>query len=335
VAKPEEEPRRFDEAQYNRLLRCSSAGNPSEWNAWREANPSQAVELDGAQLDEANLDGMNLEDAFLRGASLNEASLRKASLNGARMSRAQAYKARFDGATLATADIRDADLREAHLGCHMMLTDVRGANLWSAHLGGAMLRFAKLQGANFSHAIIDGTTNIDSCEIDKRTDFTAAGLRSARIEGPLRSRLEGNVRRLAWGRMYGSRSGSVLPVRLAWHVLCLPVRLFWAASDYGQSTMRILMSFLLVTVLFAVLYAEVPGLAKNLHQIDGEAVSAEVLPYRAAYFSVVTMTTLGFGDIYANPRGIAGHVALSLQVLTGYVLLAALVTRLAVLFQES
>ena len=44
------------------------------------------------------------------------------------------------------------------------------------------------------------------------------------------------------------------------------------------------------------------------------------------------MTTLGFGDIYAHPTSFWGHLLLTLQVLLGYVLLAALVTRFAVLF---
>ncbi len=53
---------------------------------------------------------------------------------------------------------------------------------------------------------------------------------------------------------------------------------------------------------------------------------------RPVYFSIVTMTTLGFGDMYANKGSIAGHVILALQVILGYVLLGALVTRFAVLF---
>jgi hypothetical protein len=48
------------------------------------------------------------------------------------------------------------------------------------------------------------------------------------------------------------------------------------------------------------------------------------------------MTTLGFGDMYANAhsflRGLFGSVLLVLQVILGYVLLGALVTRFAVLF---
>ncbi len=53
---------------------------------------------------------------------------------------------------------------------------------------------------------------------------------------------------------------------------------------------------------------------------------------RAVYFSIVTMTTLGFGDMFAAPNHFLGYPLLIGQVLLGYVLLAALVTRIAVLF---
>ena len=56
------------------------------------------------------------------------------------------------------------------------------------------------------------------------------------------------------------------------------------------------------------------------------------MPVRAVYFSIVTMTTLGFGDMYANKGSIAGHVILAVQVILGYVLLGALITRFSVLF---
>ncbi len=50
------------------------------------------------------------------------------------------------------------------------------------------------------------------------------------------------------------------------------------------------------------------------------------------YFAALTMTTLGFGDIAANPDSICRQLRLMLQVILGYVLLGALVTRFAVLF---
>lgn len=55
---------------------------------------------------------------------------------------------------------------------------------------------------------------------------------------------------------------------------------------------------------------------------------------RAFYFSVVTMTTLGFGDMYAEKGSMAGHILLMLQVLLGYVFLGALVTRFGVLLNS-
>ena len=53
---------------------------------------------------------------------------------------------------------------------------------------------------------------------------------------------------------------------------------------------------------------------------------------QALYFSVVVMTTLGFGDIVANPACWQGEALVVIQVILGYVLLGALVTRFTVLF---
>ena len=44
------------------------------------------------------------------------------------------------------------------------------------------------------------------------------------------------------------------------------------------------------------------------------------------------MTTLGFGDIHANPNNWIGQILLMVQVLLGYGLLGSLITRLAILF---
>ena len=40
----------------------------------------------------------------------------------------------------------------------------------------------------------------------------------------------------------------------------------------------------------------------------------------------------GFGDMHAQAHSVLGHILLTIQVIFGYVLLGALVTRLAVLF---
>ena len=99
-------------------------------------------------------------------------------------------------------------------------------------------------------------------------------------------------------------------------------------SNYGRSTGRVIGTFFILAFAFAGIYFTVSGLVANLHETGhwfGDLV-------RAVYFSIVTMTTLGFGDMYAHPQSIAGHLLLILQVLLGYVLLGALITRFAVLF---
>jgi len=52
----------------------------SEFNVWREDNPEEVVDLNGADLKRADLRGANLEGANLRGAFLKGANLRGAIL---------------------------------------------------------------------------------------------------------------------------------------------------------------------------------------------------------------------------------------------------------------
>ena len=122
-------------------------------------------------------------------------------------------------------------------------------------------------------------------------------------------------------------------------------------SDYGRSINRVVLSFSLLALVFAAIYyvwgcvdiyligtKDYPGIVSDLFVLENshETVSRWLVPFRALYFSIVTMTTLGFGDMYANAhdfiRGFFGHTILAIQVIIGYVLLGALVTRVAVLF---
>jgi len=108
--------------------------------------------------------------------------------------------------------------------------------------------------------------------------------------------------------------------------------------DYGRLTGRIIGVFFVLAIVFAAVYylsglggahCIVDNLFADKHGVE---VSPLLAPFRAFYFSVVTMTTLGFGDMHANAHSFWGHLLLTVQVLLGYVLLAALVTRFAILF---
>ncbi len=302
--------------QYKMLIRCSEKGDRDkgdvrEWNEWREENPKVDVILQGADLDEANLQGAFLSNANLQGAKLWEANLQGAFFN-------------------------EANLQ----GAELWMADLQGAKLYWANMQGAKLQFTNMQGADFTMAAVDGETVIDKCEIDKETDFTSVGLDDARIDPRLKQTLKYNIRRKQWEKWYSEDWRYLLPP-----FKHLFVRPFWWVSDYGKSTFRIILFFIMLSLLFANIYhywgiVAPPGIVENLYEqtriVNGNEVTEGIPPgmvaLRSIYFSVVTMTTLGFGDIYAKATSYAGYLLLMLQVVLGYVMLGSLITRFGVMF---
>jgi len=328
--KPKEE-RRFSREQYEFLKECSKKGEEGikEWSQWRKKNPNEDILLEGAQLPNFFLNGVYLHHTenpvdfefpwFGGQVYLNEAKFQKASLQNAR---------------LDYAYLQDADF-------------------YLANLEGADFGHAWLQGTNFRLAIVDNSTVfwgppskkeskpervIET--IDRNTIFTGVPLENVRIDPETKQLLEYNIRRKTWEDWYNGHP------RLKWLV-----RNFWKISDYGISTKQIIKTFFKLAFVFAIVYyiwgfidyylvgiKDYPGIVSDLFVLEDnqEAVSCWLVPFRAIYFSIVTMTTLGFGDMYANAhsffRGFFGHALLALQVILGYVLLGALVTRFAVLF---
>ncbi len=293
--------------------------------------------LEGADLWDAHLEGADFEGAHLERTAFLNAHLEGAGFAGAHLERATFLNAHLEGVGFCDAHLKDADFYMAHLEgadfehAHLEGADFRdahleGAYLWNTHLEGANFSDAHLEGAKFHMAAVDGGTLLDTRYVDRQTDFTGVGLDSARVPPGLKQLLEYNVRRLGWENWYQEHQ-----------LLRGPVRLFWFMSDYGCSTGRILGCFFALALFFAILYyvcglAWPPGIVSGLLNGDNIPVPGWLVLVRAVYFSVVTMTTLGFGDIYACPTSFWGHLLLTLQVLLGYVLLAALVTRFAVLF---
>jgi uncharacterized protein YjbI with pentapeptide repeats len=331
--------------EQRRLLgRCSRAKDVTEWNNWRSAHVDEQVWLCGidlpkANLAYANLSGAHLEGTVLAGADLERAILSDACLDGAvlwqaniiaarmwrvRLVGASVWRARLERSQLPYARLDDASFREA---------DLRGTDLSNAHLEGATLEQARLQGArlndallhdtNAQFALIDAGTRLSGCGVNRNTDFTGVGLDAGRVEPGLRQLLDYNVRRKRWREWYHKGS---LVTRLVKRLVIAP---FWWMSDYGISTSRILLTFAFLALAFAAIYFWRPGWLHGLN--EGSDLMAAL---HALYFSLVTMTTLGFGDIHARPDVWQGQVLLMVQVTLGYVLLGALVTRLAVLFTE-
>ena len=318
---------RFSQEQYDLLMKCSEMGDMSEWNEWRRRS----------RIDSVKLEKSNLERAFLNNAQLYHASLQDSCCEGVILQDANLSNACLQGSCLRSGKLQRSCLVQANLkGASLQLAELERAFLQEANLEDTDLSFADLRTATFRFAKVNGNTLLKQCRVDDETDFTGVGLASARIDPGLRERLEGNIRKKRWR---------------AWcraHWYNRPVELFWMLSDYGRSTGRLIGWFAAFAFLFALVYwtwgccdlargakPADAGIISKLFVVDKDEVLAGLALVRSVYFSVVTMTTLGFGDMHANPGSYWGHILLSLQVLIGYVLLAALVTRLAVLFTGS
>ena len=389
--------------QYEMLLRCSEKRDITEWNSWREKNPSSEIWLEGVDLAGAFLQKADFRGARMSGVCLDEADLtrarfndnamlkdtadggspgkRPASLDRSSLKRAKLASACLEDVDLTASDLADADLssgrmkwavmdmanlssarlqycnlrnsrligasfddakmsfvrlRNANLSCaRLRRADVRKAELEAARLDGTILDGADISGGRLERAIlvgaslrgtslqlasVDGRTLICNCPANRWTDFEGVGLGNCRIDPGLRQLLESNVRRKRWADCYSEGPIWQRPLRRA-------AQFFWLMSDYGTSSGRIALAFLAFSAFFAVVYYSCPGLVQLS---NGQGLKSY---WHALYFSVVTMTTLGFGDIHASPDSWLGQTLLMLQVICGYVLLGALVSRLAILFQ--
>lgn len=317
---------RFNHWQYKYLKGCAARREEGmqRWNQWREKHLEREVFLEGADLSWKFLEEINLNGASKEDPKDCHKLIRRGNVY-------------LESAEFWRTDLRKADLQDAHL---------EGARIYRADLRGTMA----------TGVVVDGRTIISGgCLVDRSTIFTGVALDTIRIRPEIKQVLQYNIRRDNWEYWYDDENEPIheakgvfrcRPVRmLVNRVLKWLVQRFWEISDYGISTKRVIWTFFKWAMLFALVYyvigavdyyimhkADNPGVVANLFVNDGLSLSAWLVPLRSTYFSVVTMTTLGFGDMYAHSESILGHILLTLQVLLGYMLLGALVTRFAVLF---
>lgn len=103
-------------AQHVELIKKGVEG----WNAWREENAAEAVDLSeadlrGAKLSNANLKDANLQGAKLQFANLSGANLENANLNQARMQEVNLARARLNNAQMQKCNLMEASLIETDL----------------------------------------------------------------------------------------------------------------------------------------------------------------------------------------------------------------------------
>ncbi|MDB4349520.1 pentapeptide repeat-containing protein [Omnitrophica bacterium] len=237
-------------------------------------------DLSGADFTRADLSGANLFDANLSNADLLGADLRGSDLTGVNLSGADLTKANLAGARLWHANLTGAKLVEANLSD----TDLWQTNLYNARLWRTDLSRAKsLTKNNFKHKISRFITTYKVREDGYiAAEETYRNLKRYFIN-------EGRYNDASWAsfkektmekmRLKGQRDPAYIPIAIM-GLLC----------GYGEKPQRIISSSLSIIVF----YASVFYILKSVAMAAGNSV-LNFGDY--IYYSIVTFTTLGYGDI--------------------------------------
>jgi uncharacterized protein YjbI with pentapeptide repeats len=310
--------------------------------ALREGGPRPApISLAGAWLVDADLSELDLSGYDLTGADLSRASLRGTRLFGAKLDEATLFETQLEGAELATASLRGARLERcfaARVGfgravlarASLFDADLRGASLTGADLRAVDARAVKLDGARIREAcLVDADltgavmTNVDLAS----TRVDGAVFRDADLRGSQLRDLRGyasadwvgvDFRDVCFNgayllRRYALDQNFLAEFRAESAVHEIIYRIWWVTSDCGRSFMRWGLWTVCLAVVFAGIYTQV--------ELDPGEHATALTPL---YYSVVTLTTLGYGDVL--PASGWAQVVAMVEVIIGYVMLGGLLS---------
>jgi uncharacterized protein YjbI with pentapeptide repeats len=298
--------------------------------------------LEGANIEGANLEGANLSGAFLTGANLRHAQLAGAYLMAAHLDHADLSHAHLAGAILMRvnlqgaileytrlqgADLIDAKLQGAKLlGAHLQGTNLLGATMQNANLievdlQGGYLRYANLQGVSLIRANLTGadfrSANLDGANVTDVMFDGSKKYKGLNVDGSHGADFfKHGARDQAWLEQYKAKRNTL------WK--CIVDDFSNISSDYGQSVSR----WIIWAVFLILIYANLFFFMGKDHFHFSEHIKA-IPPSEgsfsiALYFSVVTFSTLGFGDITAITLG--GAWVIITEVLLGYIMLGGLIS---------
>lgn len=298
----------------------------------------QDAKLKGANLRNANLEGVNLQKAFfmeanLQGANLKRANLREADLRGSILIEIDLKEAKLQGARLQDANFKGANLKEADLkgtillGSNLKEVKLQGANIQKADLEKADLQGAQLQKTNIQGAKLQGS-NLREADLSF-ANLKRADLRKSVLKNTTFRNVKLNRQTKCLGIDVTQAKGSPRFVRFAKDQEYLEELrestnfgkfVYWAwfiLADCGRSLWPWALWSLFFAVAFACIFCCMGPAAFEIDKLSYSFITM-------LYYSVVTFTTLGFGDII--PKTTGASIVVMAEVIVGYVMLGGLIS---------
>jgi len=300
------------------------------WNEWRRENPAVSIDLKKANLRNKQLEKANLVNADLTEAELSFAHLTNTNLAFANMDRAVISFASLEGANLSGAILDNACLEDANLN-NTILTGAsfKNASLSNSKFKNAYLIDAHLEGANLTAVNFDNA-NLSSVSFDDK--ITMRLLRET-----------GSSIKKIWSRRYDLLLDTTIRCKGVNATTCYGSQRFklflqdqdfleeyletkwgkkifviwWIFADCGRSLGRWAGWSFLLALLFALIYWTLGPQSFDTQHLNFNLITL-------FYYSVVTFTTLGFGDII--PKTTTAAMWVTIEVILGYVMLGGLIT---------
>lgn len=337
----------FNPEQYKLITECAQKENFSEWNDYA-SKTKDIINLRESNLEGLKFIGANFKNADGKGANFCDTNLKNAELDGVDMSDCaflnadltgiQAFGSNFHESIFVRAKIVNAYFKFCNFGeANFQQTNLTAVKFSDSHFYECSFYAADLSGAQFQgggrNPLVESELRFNLCgtifrdakftnetyfhlaNVSRKTDFRTVSFESACYSAGLRQTLQYCNRRHNWTAWYEKHS----------RVKSIPAKLFWMTSDYGRSPRQVAISFLIVCLFYTLFYWLVPGSTSGVDEKDLNLI-------QSLYFSIVTMTTLGYGDISANKLSWLSQTLVITHVLFGYVILGALLTVLSNLF---
>jgi len=310
------------------------------WSEYRNASEQRGEDpLDFSEQDlaEANLADRDLSGADFFSTNLGHANLKmcdlsEAEMAGSDLSHASLYKCNLKGSILQEAKLIRADLSDS---------DCTGADFRGADLTGANLSGANLTGANFMSATLENA-------VLRGADLTSIDCRFCNLSGADLTLSKFGGYKTMKNKFFGVRGvencfGNAVFVRDIkdqdyidtfritieskpdGFVKRLELLLFraWGLIDHGRSLLKVGFYAVIVSTLYGLIYTADMNL--NWEMMDySNSAQTWFTPF---YYSLVTYTTLGYGDVTAN--SLIGEMLVISEVVVGYFTLGLLLSILA------
>lgn len=203
--------------------------------------------------------------------------------------------ANFSKSSILYSDLRNSIFDGCNFnGCNLTLTSFKSSSLEYANLKNVWMT-----DVNFTNA------NLGYVSYNNKTDFQNIDVKS--VQGSSNPLFVDYLQRKQYLKNFKHKE------KVTYYI-------WWIISDCGQSFFRWFISLLVICLLWGVIYSSFP----NSFAI---ANGRENTGFTYYYYSIVTFTTLGFGDIV--PVDLFGEIIVSVEVIIGYIMLGGLLSILS------